>query len=114
MKGGSVNMSEERMGLLEEMDAFWYRRLRPVLPSGVLRAMGRFGYGIAKDMVKLSLMGFQEFPDSSRGYVLEKVLSIIRRARIEKEVLRELMRFMSDEEVEEMRREARLEQGLLT
>lgn len=98
--------------VLSKMDVFWYKELRPVLPSGVLRAMGRFGYGIVKDMVRLSLMGFQELPEESRGYVLEKVLSIIRRARIEREVLKELIRYMSDEDVEELRREARLDQSL--
>ncbi|RLE84360.1 MAG: hypothetical protein DRJ41_03285 [Thermoprotei archaeon] len=107
------NKMSEGMDVLDEMDLFWYERLRPVLPSGVLRAMGRFGYGIAKDMVRLSLMGFQEFPEASRGYVLEKVLSIIRRARIEKDVLKELMRYMDDEEIEEIRKEVRLNQGPL-
>ncbi|MEM2876055.1 MAG: hypothetical protein QXL67_03780 [Candidatus Bathyarchaeia archaeon] len=84
--------------LLEDLDDLWYRRVKEALPSGELRAMGRFALGILKEVVRLSSMGYEEFQPSSRGYILEKVVSIIRRARIEDEVLIEIMKYMSKEE----------------
>lgn len=80
--------------LLVELDEFWYKKLHDALPSGEIRAMGRFAYGILKEMVKLASMGYEEFPSSNKGYVLEKVMSIIRRARIENEVLEEITTYM--------------------
>ena len=75
---------------LEELDRFWYERLHPILPSGEMRAIARFAYGILKEMVRLSLMGYESFPEAQKGYIFEKVVSIIQRARLEEEVMREM------------------------
>lgn len=79
--------------MLTELDELWYHKLHDALPSGEIRAIGRFAYSILKEMVKLSSMGYEEFPSSGKGYIFEKVLSIIRRIRMEDEVLREIMKY---------------------
>ena len=84
--------------LLNELDELWYSKIHDSLPSGELRAMGRFALGILKEIVRLSSMNYERFPPSSRGYILEKVMSIIRRAKIEEDVLLEIMRYMSEED----------------
>ena len=91
-------MVQERIRLIE-LDRFWYTKLHDALPSGEIRAIGRFAFGILKEMVKLSSMGYEEFPSSDRGYIFEKVMSIIRRTRIEDEVLKEILRYMGKEEL---------------
>ncbi len=78
---------------MTELDELWYHKLHDALPSGEIRAIGRFAYSILKEMVKLSSMGYEEFPSSGKGYIFEKVLSIIRRIRMEDEVLREIMKY---------------------
>ena len=87
---------------MSELDEFWYRKLHDSLPSGVMRAIGRFAYGILKEMVKLSLKGYKEFPPFGKGYVFEKVMSIIRRTRIENEVLMEILNYMGKEDLEKV------------
>jgi len=82
-----------------ELDEFWYRKLHDALPSGEISAIGRFAYGIVKEMIKLSFMGQKEFPDSNKGYVLEKVICIIQRTRLEDEVLNEVMKYMGKEDL---------------
>ena len=78
---------------LSELDKFWYGRLHDALPSGEIRAIARFAFGILKEMVKLSLMGHTSFPRSSGGYVLEKVICIIQRTEIEDKVLSEIIKY---------------------
>ncbi|MCD6529000.1 hypothetical protein J7L06_01760 [Candidatus Bathyarchaeota archaeon] len=85
-------------GLLSELDELWYGKVHDALPSGELRAIGRFALGILKEMVKLSSMGYERVPSSSRGYILEKIISIARRAKIEDEILLEIMKYMSKED----------------
>lgn len=85
--------------LLSELDEFWYRKLHDNLPSGVIRAIGRFAYSILKEMVKLSSKGYEEFPSFSKGYIFEKVMSIIRRTRIENEILMEILNYMGKEDL---------------
>jgi hypothetical protein len=80
---------------LEELDQLWYKRLHPILPSGEVEAIARFAYGILKEMVKLSLMGYEDFPEAQKDYIFEKVVSIIQRARLEEEVLKEMERRLS-------------------
>lgn len=89
-------MAKEKT-LLTEMDELWYQKLHDALPSGEIRAIGRFAHSILKEMVKLSLMGYQEFPSSDKGYIFEKVMSIIRRIRIEDEVLSEIMKYRNSD-----------------
>lgn len=86
-----------------ELDEFWYRKLHDALPSGEIRAIGRFAYGIVKEMIKLSFIGRKEFPSSNKGYVLEKVMCIIQRTRLEDEVLNEVMKYMGKEDLKGVR-----------
>jgi len=44
-------------------------------------------------MVKLSSMGYASFPRSGRGYVPEKLMCIMQRAKIEDEALSEIIRY---------------------
>ncbi len=88
---------------LEELDEFWYRKLHGALASGEIRAIGRFAYAILKEMIKLSFMGRKEFPDSNKGYVLEKVMCIIQRTTLEDEVLNEITKYMGKEDLTEVR-----------
>lgn len=82
-----------------ELDEFWYRKLHDALSSGEIRAIGRFAYGIVKEMIKLSSTGRKEFPESNKGYVLEKVMCIIERTKLEDEVLNEVMKYMGKEDL---------------
>ncbi|MHA1632236.1 MAG: hypothetical protein ACTSXC_05430 [Candidatus Freyarchaeota archaeon] len=91
--------------LLSELDELWYGKVHDMLPSGELRAIGRFALGILKEMVKLSSMGYEKVPPSSRGYILEKIISIVRRVKIEDSVLLEIMRYMSKEDRESLESE---------
>ena len=91
--------------LLSELDELWYGKVHDALPSGELRAIGRFALGILKEMVRLSSMGYERVPASSRGYILEKIISIIRRAKIEDDVLLEIMKYMSKEDRMRLERE---------
>lgn len=84
--------------LLNRLDELWYDELHNSLPSGVLRAIGRFAFGILKEMVRLSSMGHETFPEYSRGYILEKVLSVIRRTGIEKDIAIEILKYWSKNE----------------
>lgn len=84
--------------LLSELDELWYGKVHDALPSGELRAIGRFALGILKEMVRLSSTGHERVPPSSRGYILEKVISIVRRAKIEDDILLEIMKYMSKED----------------
>ena len=88
-----------RENLLNRLDELWYDELHDSLPSGVLRAIGRFAFGILKEMVRLSIRGHETFPVYSRGYILEKVLSIIRRTGIEREVTIEILKYWSKSEL---------------
>ena len=85
--------------LLNRLDELWYDELHDSLPSGVLRAIGRFAFGILKEMVRLSSMGHETFPEYSKGYVLEKVLSIIRRTGIERNITLEILKYWSKREI---------------
>ena len=58
---------------LEELDSFWYKKLYYELPSGEMRAIGRFAFSILREIVKLSKIGYTSFPAQNRGYILEKV-----------------------------------------
>ena len=75
---------------LEELDSFWYKKLYYELPSGEMRAIGRFAFSILREIVKLSKIGYTSFPAQNRGYILEKMLCIIERTGIEENILEEL------------------------
>jgi len=91
---------------LRELDEFWYSRLHDALPNGEIGAIGRFAFGILKEMVKLSLMGHTSFPPSSGGYILEKVICIIQRAKIEDQVLSEIAKYRKREDLMKILRES--------
>lgn len=99
---GGEEMVEGKIEL-RELDEFWYRKLHGALTSGEIRAIGRFAYAILKEMIKLSFMGRKEFPSSNKGYVLEKVMCIIQRTRLEDEVLNEVMEYMGKEDLMRVR-----------
>lgn len=85
---------------LTSLDDMWYNSLSPSLPSGPLRSIARFAYGILKEAVRLASEGVTEFPVANRGYVLEKVICIVERTGLQEDVMLELARYRSAEELQ--------------
>jgi len=91
---------------LTGLDDLWYHRLSPSLPSGPLRSIARFAFGILKDTLRLASEGKTEFPTENRGYVLEKVICIIERTGLEEDVMLELAKYRSAADLQALFKQA--------
>ena len=95
---------------LTNLDDFWYHVLSPSLPSGPLRSIARFAFGIIKEAARLGSEGKTEFPIENRGYVLEKVICIIERTGLQEDVMLELAKYRSAEDLQALFRQAQSQQ----
>jgi len=91
---------------LTNLDDLWYHVLSPSLPSGPLRSIARFAFGIIKETVRLGSERKTEFPVENRGYVLEKVICIIERTGLQEDVMLELAKYRSAEDLQALFRQA--------
>ena len=91
---------------LNNLDGIWYDTLSPSLPSGPLRSIARFAFGILKETVRLASEGKTEFPIENKGYILEKVICIVERTGLQEDVMLELARYRSAKELKGLLKQA--------
>ena len=91
---------------LNNLDGLWYDTLSPSLPSGPLRSIARFAFGILKETMRLASEGKTEFPIENKGYVLEKVICIVERTGLQEDVMLELAKYRSAKELKVLFKQA--------